>query len=154
VKTAGQWQALEAGKSARRLLAKRSRQLANCRKDRNHKTAATLVEGHSVIGRRLLGQASANGTVEKPGTKVRQKAGLNREILDTVPGGWHSLLANKAEEAGCRLSPEIPSEIRKKTLNERTHVLPDATIIGRDQAQLGCFGSLAKTSSGRNDLRR
>lgn len=90
--------------------------------------------------------ASAKGTVEKPGKKVRQKAGLNREILDTAPGGLHSLLAYKAEEAGCRLMlldprkyrpsqvDPITAEIRKKTLNERTHVLPDGTIIGRDQA--------------------
>ena len=28
----------------------------------------------------------------------------------------------------------MTAEIRKKTLNERTHVLPDGTIIGRDQA--------------------
>jgi putative transposase len=90
--------------------------------------------------------ASAKGTIEKPGKKVRQKAGLNREILDTAPGGLHSLLAYKAEEAGCRLMlldprkyrpsqvDPITAEIRKKTLNERTHVLPDGTIIGRDQA--------------------
>jgi putative transposase len=137
-------------KRARRLLAKRSRHLANRRKDRNHKTAATLVEGHSVIVAEDVSvknmTASAKGTIEKPGKKVRQKAGLNREILDTAPGGLHSLLAYKAEEAGCRLMlldprkyrpsqvDPITAEIRKKTLNERTHVLADGTIIGRDQA--------------------
>jgi putative transposase len=135
---------------AKRLLAKRSRHLANRRKDRNHKTAATLIASHAVIAAEDLSvknmTASAKGTAEKPGRNVRQKAGLNREILDTAPGGLHSLLAYKAEEAGCRLillDPRkyrpsqvdpITGEIRKKALSEREHGLPDGTVIGRDQA--------------------
>jgi putative transposase len=137
-------------KRAKRLLARRSRRLANRRKDRNHKTTATLVGTHSIIAAEDLSvknmTASAKGTVEKPGKKVRQKAGLNREILDTAPGGLHSMLTYKAEEAGCRLilfDPRkyrpsqvdpITGEIHKKTLSEREHVLPDGTVIGRDQA--------------------
>ncbi len=44
--------------------------------------------------------ASASGTVEQPGKKVRQKSGLNRSILDQ---GWFSfktMLAYKLEERG------------------------------------------------------
>ncbi len=44
--------------------------------------------------------ASASGTVEQPGKKVRQKSGLNRSILDQ---GWYSfktMLAYKLEERG------------------------------------------------------
>lgn len=44
--------------------------------------------------------ASARGTVEEPGRNVRQKAGLNRAILNV---GWHAferLLAYKLEESG------------------------------------------------------
>ena len=37
--------------------------------------------------------ATAKGTVEKPGKHVKQKAGLNRAILDTAPGGFLSNLA-------------------------------------------------------------
>lgn len=44
--------------------------------------------------------ASAKGSVETPDRNVRQKAGLNRAILDTMPGAWASMLRDKAEEAG------------------------------------------------------
>jgi putative transposase len=123
---------------AKRLLAKRNRHLANRRKDRNHKTTATLAASHAVIITEDLSiknmTASARGTVEEPGKNVRQKAGLNRAILDTSPGNWLSLLTTKAEEAAGRViladtRAEKPSQTdpidgsrRKKTLNERDHV--------------------------------
>lgn len=137
-------------KRARRLWAKRCRRAANRRKERNHQTSSVLVHEHAAIITEDLSvknmTASAKGTVEKPGKKVRQKAGLNREILDTAPSGLLSMLAYKAEEAGCRqilLDPRrwrpsqvdpVSGEIRKKTLGEREHVLSDGTVIGRDQA--------------------
>ena len=40
--------------------------------------------------------ACARGTAEAPGTNVRQKAGLNREILATGWGGMRQMLAYKA----------------------------------------------------------
>ncbi len=40
--------------------------------------------------------ASAKGTVQTPGTNVRQKAGLNREILGTGWGGLRQMLGYKA----------------------------------------------------------
>jgi hypothetical protein len=43
---------------------------------------------------------SAKGTVKRPGKNVRQKAGLNREILDTSPGMMIAMLRYKAERAG------------------------------------------------------
>jgi putative transposase len=39
--------------------------------------------------------ASAKGTSEAPGTNVRQKAGLNRSILDAGWGRFAELLTNK-----------------------------------------------------------
>lgn len=53
--------------------------------------------------------ATARGTVESPGSNVRQKAGLNRAILDR---GWHQidrLLSYKTEQAGARLVRVRPS---------------------------------------------
>ncbi len=56
------------------------------------------------------------------------------------------MLRDKAEEAGARLilvdprkhrpsqTDPVCGEVRKKSLGERTHVLPDGRIIGRDQA--------------------
>lgn len=135
---------------ARRLMAKRSRRLANRRKDRNHQTTARLARHHAVIVTESLSvgnmTASAKGSVEKPGKNVRQKAGLNRAILDATPGSWVSMLQTKAEEAASRLilvdprryrpsqTDPLSGAVRKKALSERTHTLPDGRVIGRDQA--------------------
>jgi hypothetical protein len=66
--------------------------------------------------------------------------------LDTAPGGWLTMLATKAEEAACRLilvdprkykpsqTDPVDGSMRKKPLSERTHILPDGQVIGRDQA--------------------
>ena len=73
------------------------------------------------------------------------KTGLNRELLAASAGAFHSMLAYKAAEAGSTIiavDPRIhkPSQTCsggglscKKALSERTHVLPDGTVIGRDQ---------------------
>lgn len=137
-------------KKAKTLLAKRSRRLANRRKDRNHKITAKLVRDHAVIITEDLSianmTATAKGTAEEPGKNVAQKAGLNRAILDTAPGGWLSLLTSKAEEAGGRVilvdprkhrpsqTDPVDGSVCKKALSNRIHVLPDGRIIGRDQA--------------------
>jgi len=42
----------------------------------------------------------AKGTVERPGKNVRQKAGLNKEILEVSPGMMISMLRYEAERAG------------------------------------------------------
>ena len=90
--------------------------------------------------------ASARGTAEKPGKRVKQKAGLNRAILDATPGAFLSMLDTKAEEAGCQLivldtRKHKPSQtcplsdaVVKKTLRQRTHTLPDGRVISCDQA--------------------
>ena len=65
--------------------------------------------------------------------KVKQKAGLNREILDTAPARFLKFVSSKAAEAGAiylqaptrKLKPSqrCPAcgGIRKKTLRERIH---------------------------------
>ena len=131
-------------------MAKRWRKVADRRKDRNHQVTARLVREHALIVTERLSvsnmTASAAGTAEKPGKRVRQKAGLNRAILDATPGSFLSLLAAKAEEAACELilldprrhrpsqTDPVSGEVRKKALSERTHALPDGRVIGRDQA--------------------
>jgi putative transposase len=135
---------------AKQLLAKRSRRLANRRKDRTHQVTAQFVREHAVIVTEKLAirnmTASARGTAEEPGKHVRQKAVLNRAILDTAPGSFLSTLHSKAEEAGVRLvlidprkhrpsqTDPISGAVRKKKLSERIHVLPDGRVITRDQA--------------------
>ena len=43
---------------------------------------------------------SAKGSVERPGTRVAQKSGLNRSIADAAWGRFVTYLAYKAERAG------------------------------------------------------
>jgi len=77
---------------------------ANRRKDRAHQLSAEIVGKAGVIAFEGLNvrnmTRSAKGTVEEPGTRVRQKAGLNREMLDTAPAQLMSMLRYKAEDAG------------------------------------------------------
>ncbi|GAA2374529.1 RNA-guided endonuclease InsQ/TnpB family protein [Nonomuraea africana] len=62
------------------------------RQDFNAQTAAVLVSRYGTVVLEDLKTrnmtSSASGTVETPGGRVRQKAGLNRAILDK---GWHGL---------------------------------------------------------------
>lgn len=62
--------------------------------------ATVAVEDLNVTGM----TRSAKGTVEKPGRKVRQKAGLNRSILDTAMGETRRQLAYKTFWYGSRLA--------------------------------------------------
>ncbi|EOH0516425.1 zinc ribbon domain-containing protein [Vibrio fluvialis] len=76
---------------------------------------------------------SAKGTVEKNGNMVKQKAGLNREILNTAPAMTLNLLRYKAEEASSEFV-EVPTKQvkpsqtcpdcgakKKKSLADRWH---------------------------------
>lgn len=66
----------------------KSRQ-AGRRLDFTHKLTTDLAKNHGWVGiedlRVMNMTASAKGTVEEPGKNVRQKAGLNRAILDNTP---------------------------------------------------------------------
>ena len=58
--------------------------------------------------------ASAGGTVEEPGRNVRQKAGLNRSILNQAWGQLGEMLEYKLEAAGGRLI-YVPSAYTSQT---------------------------------------
>ena len=123
----------------------------NRRKNFTHQTSAKVVREHSLIATEKLAvknmTASAKGTVEEPGKNIAQKAGLNREILDTSPASLIKAILYKAEEAGtaihiCATRKIKPSQrdplswklVGKKTLAKRTHKLADGRTIGRDHA--------------------
>ena len=78
--------------------------------------------------------SSARGTKEEPGARVRQKAGLNRAILDV---GWHELrrqLAYKCERSGAKLLVVDP---RYSSQQCRSCGVVDA-ISRRSQADFVC----------------
>jgi putative transposase len=73
-------------------IAKLHAKIANIRKDYLQKVSTTIAKNHGLVVLEDLRvqnmTASAKGTVGKPGRNVRQKAGLNRTILDQ---GWGEL---------------------------------------------------------------
>ena len=89
---------------SRTQLARQQRNLANRRKTHLHQISAALTRRFGAIAVEKLKvqnlTASAAGDAVNPGTKVRQKAGLNREILDTSPGMLMGMLRYKAARAG------------------------------------------------------
>ena len=84
IKFSKNWQKLQAK------IAKLHHKMANCRKDFLHKISHTISKNHAMICVEDLQVSnmskSAKGTVEQPGTNVKQKSGLNRAILDQ---GWY-----------------------------------------------------------------
>ena len=124
--------------------------IANVRRDFVHKETTRMVQQCAVLATEQLApknmSRSARGTEQEPGRRVRQKAGLNREILSAAFGMAHQMLAYKAEEAGTRLHLSNtrqlkPSqrcsacwEIVPKTLADRLHVCPHCGhVMQRDQ---------------------
>lgn len=85
---------------------------ARIRKDFLHKTSTAIVKSHGVVVIEELDigamTRSAKGTIAKPGKAVRQKAGLNRAILDAGWGELRRQLAYKLDRAGGTLL-EVPA---------------------------------------------
>lgn len=124
--------------------------IANLRQDFLHKETTRMARTCAVIATEELAPKnmshSARGTVEAPGRRVRQKAGLNREILSAAFGMAHQMLLYKVEETGSRLHLSNtrhlkPSQrcakcwaIVPKTLAQRVHVCPHCGHVApRDQ---------------------
>jgi putative transposase len=134
---------------ARRVVARLHERVANKRLNFLHQISAVLVSLCKVIITEKLSvsnmTSSAKGTVEQPGKNVRQKAGLNRNILDTSPSAFLQMLRYKAEEAGAAYVEVntrrwAPSQTchrckgrRKKALSEREHVCECGARCGRDE---------------------
>lgn len=91
-------------KKARAKVQKVHTGIANARKDFLHKVTTTISKNHALVcieDLRVSNMSkSAAGTMEQPGKMVRQKAGLNRNILDQGWGEFRSLLEYKMEWNG------------------------------------------------------
>lgn len=123
--------------------------IANLRREFLHQTTAALVRNCAVLATEELKtknmSRSAKGTMDKPGKMVKQKAGLNREILSAGLGMAHQMLAYKAVEAGTRLHVSNTRQLKPsqrcakcwaivpKTLAQRMHVCPCGHTMQRDQ---------------------
>ncbi len=97
---------------ARARLRALDRHLTDRRSDASHKATTDLVHSHGLIGVEALHvqamTASARGTAEEPGRNVRQKAGLNRRMLDIAPGEIRRQLEYKAGWSG-RIVIAVPA---------------------------------------------
>lgn len=78
--------------------------LSRRRHDHQHQLSARLASRCAVFATEKLSirnmTASAAGTVDEPGNRVRSKAGLNREILDAAPAALLQKIAYKVSETG------------------------------------------------------
>jgi putative transposase len=94
------------------------------RLDWQHKTTTALAERYGVIVVEDLHLTnmvkSAKGTAEKPGKKVRQKAGLNRVMLDEAHGRTVDLLTYKLAERGGTLV-KVPAPGTSQTCSTCGH---------------------------------
>lgn len=151
-------------------LSREQRRLANARKDRAHKTSAHILSRSCVVAFEKLTPSnmtrSARGTADAPGRNVRQKAGLNREVLDTAPGALMTMIKYKAEEAGVWIleaptgqlkpSQRCPScnTVKKKTLDQRVHSCPCGYEEPRDLASARVVLNWAMEGLGREPVTR
>jgi putative transposase len=99
-------------------LAALKRHEANARTTALHQHSANLVKRFATIVIEDLSIAammrSAKGTLDKPGTRVAQKSGLNRSIADAGWGRFIHFLRYKAERAGgqvIRVKPHHTSNL-------------------------------------------
>lgn len=134
----------------RRELGNAHAKVANKRKDYTHKKTSDIIKDSALVaGEKLTPKSmtrSAKGTKENPGKNVKQKAGLNREILNVSPAMLYSALKYKAEEAGISFE-EAPTrtlkpsqrcpecwKVVKKTLSTRHHQCDCGCSMPRDMA--------------------
>ena len=130
-------------------IAKTHERIGNLRREYIHQQTSYLVSQCDVLATEELKvknmSRSAAGTVEKPGKRVKQKSGLNRELLSLGLSMAHQMLGYKAEEAGCRLHLSNTRQLKPsqrcakcwalvpKTLKDRMHVCPCGHTMQRDQ---------------------
>jgi putative transposase len=86
---------------------------ARRRSDFTHKLTTDLAKNHGLVAIGDLKVAnmtrSAKGTLDAPGKNVRQKAGLNRGILDVIPGERRRQLKYKCPKYGSDLMAVPPA---------------------------------------------
>jgi len=137
-------------KDTKRKLAKVSRKIANIRKNWIHQTTKKISgKCGTVIVEDLKVKnmtASARGTIENPGSNVRQKAGLNRAMLDTAFGEIRRSLEYK-----CGRLVEVNPAYTSQTCSECGHTDKENR---KTQARFLCvscgFASNADTNAAMN----
>ena len=125
-------------KKAKAKVTRVHRDIGHCRRDFLHKASTSLVKQHALICIEDLRvknmSASAAGTISEPGRNVRQKAGLNKAILDQGWGEFREQLKCKALWVGGRLIA-VPPQYTSQTCPACGHVSKDNRTT---QARFAC----------------
>ena len=130
----------------RERMARLQRAVYDARTTHLHQVSSGLTKRYGFIGLEKLQTKnmtrSARGSAAEPGTNVRQKAGLNREMLDASFARLVDFITYKAERAGgtvVKVDPRGTSQecsscgsAVPKTLAERIHRCACGTVLDRD----------------------
>ena len=112
--------------------------IGNARKDYLHKASTAISQNHAMVCIEDLQirnmSRSAKGTAETPGTRVRQKSGLNRSILDQGWGEFRRQLDYKLAWRGGHLIAVAPHNT-SRTCPQCGHVSKENR---QTQAQFKC----------------
>ena len=119
-------------KKARKKVSRLQNKVANKRQNWVHQVAAQIISANSLVATETLNVKNMTAS-SKSGKRKRQKAGLNRSILDVGFGMLRSAIKYKVEEAG-GFFVEVPAQKvkpsqtcpqclaqKKKALSERIH---------------------------------
>lgn len=127
---------------AKNKVARAHRKIRHARQDFLHRTTTNLVRRADVIAIEDLNVAgmtsSARGTREQPGRTVKQKAGLNRRILDASLGEFRRQLEYKAERAGKRIAVVDRWYPSSKTCSACGHLLTHLKLSVRHWSCSDC----------------
>jgi IS605 OrfB family transposase len=126
------------------------------RDDFCHQTAHWLTTRHGLIVIEDLRvpnmTASAHGTVEQPGRNVRQKAGLNRSILDKSWGRLRSALDWHGRKNGCAVVA-VPAAYTSQTCSACGHCAAESRESQADFVCIACgYRANADVNAARNIL--
>lgn len=114
-------------KKAQVRVAKIHQKIRRQRADFLHKLSTQIAQSHAVFCIEALRvknmSASAKGDAEKPGKKVKAKAGLNRSILDQGWATWATQLEYKMNWLGGRVI-KVPAAYTSQQCAECGHIHP------------------------------
>ena len=121
--------------------------IANARKDFLHKITTAISKNHALVCVEDLQVSnmskSAAGTKEQPGTKVRAKSNLNRNILDQGWGEFHRQLDYKLEWNGGMLL-SVPPQNTSRTCPQCEHLSEENR---KTQSQFECVSCKYKNNA-------
>ena len=127
---------------ARRRVASIHAQVAERRSQALHRLTKHLVTNHELVSIEDLApkgmSSSARGTLERPGRKVAQKAGLNRAVLDAAFGELRRQLIYKARWYGSAVEQIDRWAPSSKTCSDCGEVRSDLALAEREFVCSAC----------------